>query len=333
MLIEWLIPMKTSEIKNLTRSNLASVRLRAAVGAAAVEESGANNQFTDGFETKLPNVLVIGKVDNISDPQRAKRWTSRIASAKKKARTKIILDYTDHHLAGNSANSIFYRNILQFSDHVVCSSSMLAKHMSEQYAGQISVIEDPIEVPIQTPKSKRNAIPTALWFGHSTNLPYLIDFLTNRYQFSEPARLILMTNLYPMPTEVKRLLDKDNLKLLEINAIQWSLKDMVTAASLADVCWIPAGLNDARKSGASSNRLLTAIALGLPTAADRLDSYNDFKQFFIDLDDQNFNNQLKNPDHYFETIEAGQQIILEEFTGSKIGKKWTGLIKNLMNSN
>jgi hypothetical protein len=136
-----------------------------------------------------------------------------------------------------------------------------------------------------------------------------------------------------MPTEVKRLLDKDNLKLLEINAIQWSLKDMVTAASLADVCWIPAGLNDARKSGASSNRLLTAIALGLPTAADRLGSYNDFKQFFIDLDDQNFNNQLKNPDHYFETIEAGQQIILEEFTGSKIGKKWTGLIKNLMNSN
>jgi hypothetical protein len=323
MLIEWLVPVITDEISTLKTSNLASIRLRTAVGATASNELGFINQFTDGYAAQSPQVIVVGKIDNISDSGRAERWINRLISQKSSA--KIIIDYTDHHLVRNTENARFYRVAMDLCDHVVCSSRMLVQNLAPYYRGPISIIEDPIEVPILAPKLKKNTVPTALWFGHGSNLPYLIDFLCNGYKYSHPARLIAMTNLYPLPEDITTILDRPNLGNLEINVVPWSIDDMIQAAYLADMCWIPAGVTDPLKSGASSNRLLTALALGLPTAADPLDSYLSFSNTYMDLRSNEIMNAITNPEPLFEKVKIAQNVISKNYTNEKIREKWGAL--------
>jgi len=325
MLIEWLIPMRTADISLLRESNLASIRLRTAIGAIAAEEQGSQNQFPDGYVAPSPQLIIVGKIDNISDPNRAERWINRLISQKSSA--KIIVDYTDHHLARNTENARFYRAALDLSDHVVCSSQMLARNLASHYNCPTSIIEDPIEVPILTPRKKGNTVPTALWFGHGSNLPYLIDFLCNWYSYSNPARLIAMTNLYPLPEEITTILSRPNLDNLEINVVPWSRDDMIQAAHLADMCWIPAGVTDPLKSGASSNRLLTALALGLPTAADPLDSYQSFSNIYMNLRSNEIMSAITNPAPLFEKVKIAQNVISRNYTDEKIRQKWASMIE------
>ncbi len=325
MLIEWLVPLITDDISTLKTCNVASIRLRAAVGATAADESGYINQFPDGYAAQSPQVIIVGKIDNISDTSRAERWINRLTSLKSNA--KIIIDYTDHHLARNTKNARFYRAALDLCDHVVCSSRMLVQNLASHYNGPTSIIEDPIEVPILAPKLKKNTVPTALWFGHGSNLPYLIDFLCNGYNYSDPARLIAMTNLYPLPEDLTTILDRPNLDNLEINVVPWSIDDMIQAAHLADMCWIPAGVTDPLKSGASSNRLLTALALGLPTAADPLDSYLSFSNIYMNLRSNEIMNAIKNPEPLFEKVKIAQNVISKNYTDEKIRQKWASMIE------
>jgi hypothetical protein len=325
MLIEWLVPLITEEISTLKACNVASIRLRAAVGATAAKESGCTNQFPDGYAAPSPQVIVVGKIDNISDPNRAERWINRLIS--KKSSAKIIVDYTDHHLARNTENARFYRAALDLCDHVICSSRMLVQNLASHYNGPTSIIEDPIEVPILAPRKKGNTVPTALWFGHGSNLPYLIDFLCNGYSYSNPARLIAMTNLYPLPEELTTILNRPNLDNLEINIVPWSRDEMIQAAHLADMCWIPAGVTDPLKSGASSNRLLTALALGLPTAADPLDSYQSFSNIYMNLRSNEIMSAITNPAPLFEKVKIAQNVISRNYTDEKIRQKWASMIE------
>jgi|GEM_PF-701992 hypothetical protein len=326
MLIEWLIPIRTTDLLHLGNSNLASIRLRTAVGAAAAEQAGMRNQFTDGFDAPHPDVVIVGKIDITSDPMRLHRWIDRLRTISKKSRTAIVIDYTDHHLIRNTDLSAFYNRALEFASHLVCSSRILQRGLSSYYSGPISVIGDPIEVPILSPVEKNNSIPTAMWFGHASNLPYLIDFLRDNYRHKEPARLIAMTNLYPLPKQISELMSGDHLRNLEINVIPWSREDMIKVSTIADVCWIPAGVDDPRKNGASANRLLTALALGLPTAAGALDSYSYLKDHFVNLPSSEVYEQLEYPHGYFDVTKAAQIRIQSENCFEAIGEEWLSFI-------
>ena len=317
--------MQSKAVEELILSNLASVRLRSAVGAKAAERIGYRNQFTDGLDAEAPDLVIVGKIDCLSDHERSARWLARIKSLKLQG-TQVVIDYTDHHLFQKSDASKFYASALPFTDEIVCSSNYLAEYISKYFSSQISIIEDPVEVPILPPSKKFHEIPTAFWFGHSTNLPYLFDFLLNDYRLSQPCKLIAMTNLYPFPDDLVQMLDRKNLRALDIQVVPWGVDEMTEAAALADVCWLPAGLTDPRKSGASSNRLLTALALGLPTAADPLASYSAFKAFHLNLRSSDLSRQLCNPESYFAQVLAGQDIIRKKFTPEVIGLDWLSLI-------
>jgi hypothetical protein len=122
-------------------------------------------------------------------------------------------------------------------------------------------------------------------------------------------------------------LDRPNLDNLEINVVPWSIDDMIQAAHLADMCWIPAGVTDPLKSGASSNRLLTALALGLPTAADPLDSYLSFSNTYMNLQSNEIMNAIKNPEPLFEKVKIAQNVISKNYTDEKIRQKWASMIE------
>jgi hypothetical protein len=319
--IEWLLPYTRTKPQDLKKSNLASIRLRAAVCIEALIKNNYIANFGDAQHASTASTLFVGKLDFISDPTRPQRWLKHIDSARKRG-ARIVIDYTDHHLETGTAADFFYRTALGSADLAVCSSTHLAKLIRPFFNGPTKMIEDPIEVPIVPPSTRCGGIKTALWVGHSTNLPYLLDFLCNDFSLTEPMRLIAMTNAYPLSEKHSNMISKPHLKDLEICVVPWSLADMVTVASLSDVCWIPAGLKSKRKSGASSNRLLTALALGLPVAADELESYLPFRKYFASLHTNEFSTMMHKPEQFFDQVIEAQIHIGQHYTQEAIGRQW-----------
>jgi hypothetical protein len=128
--IEWLCPISNCRIQDLEQSNLASIRLRTAVSAKAAKEHGYKIDFSDGQKPTNSGLVIVGKIDGISDTQRPMRWMQHLRKAKQEG-VRILIDYTDHHLAVDSAASRFYTEALPLADAVICSSKMLATHLNE----------------------------------------------------------------------------------------------------------------------------------------------------------------------------------------------------------
>lgn len=240
----------------------------------------------------------------------------------------MVIDYTDHHLATQGDRADFYTQAISLADDVITSSSLLARSLASWHSGEITVIEDPIEVDIVAPRIKSNGRKTGLWFGHASNLPYLLDFLLNRYTFRGPLRLIVMSNLYPLPADIIEVLEKTpQVADIEINAIPWSLDSMQAAADLADFCLLPAGVNDLKKQGASANRLLSALALGLPTAADGLDSYMPFQAYFTSLSSPDLQGFFEAPERDMDKVRNAQCSVIKDYTLAAIGEDWVRWLK------
>ena len=104
---------------------------------------------------------------------------------------------------------------------------------------------------------------------------------------------------------------------------------MIHAASLCDLCIIPSDLADPRKAGVSSNRLLTALALGLPTAADRLDSYLEHSDYFTDIRSKDFDRLLENPLAFRVQVIQAQNGPVQEHSMQKVGERWVSLLESI----
>ncbi len=319
--IEWLLPFAATSMEDLRNSSLASIRLRAALCAQTAEEHGITTEFSDGFRNSTSEVIFVGKIDYITDPQRPGRWLSHLLEARERG-VRIVVDYTDHHLSTNSPAARFYHQALPLANTVICSSSTLAAHLSGHVAARQVIIEDPIEIDFKQPKARDHGPLTALWFGHASNLPYLVDYLLTDFSLDQPLRLILMSNAYPLPPEYVKNLEHPKLANLDIQVVPWSLDNMVAAAEISDFCLLPAGLADPRKSGASSNRLLTALALGLPVAADLLPSYLPFRNYFAALRSDEIKALASEPASHSDRIDEAQAMIKSRYTFAAIAPQW-----------
>lgn len=248
-------------------------------------------------------------------------WLESLERAKNKG-ARIIVDYTDHHLGLNSPMSEFYKNVFGLADSIVTSSQFLKFKVCDLFTGPVFFIPDPIEVPIYRPKQAAT-INTMLWFGHSTNIIYLIKWL-EALPVSSSFNLIGLTNSkgYEVFSSHKFTI-KPRIKVIFYD---WSIKNMLTAAKISNFCIIPSDLNDIRKLGASSNRLLTAFALGLPTAATRIPSYQEFSEFFVDLESNPLLLGLNDLEELTNAVSKAQANVLPCYSMSYISKKWGELL-------
>jgi hypothetical protein len=311
-------------LEDLQISNMASVRLRIAIIVKYLSQHGSTVSFGKTIP-ETSNIIFVGKIDKDDIKKRQKLWLNQIKFAKNK-NIKIFVDYTDHHLGFDSELRFFYEAVLKLADYFITPSDHLKILLNKYFSKEIFVIPDPIEVPVLSPKiSKTNGI---LWFGHSSNIQYLINFLEECPKTYEVFKLIVVSNKVGLDYLYNhRFQSKIRFK---VSLQKWSMESLIAASKISDVCIIPSDPEDPRKSGVSSNRLITSIALGLPTLAEIMPSYAEFSKYFFDIKSNSLSEIMSNSSSY-ETkrlISEAQQKIVPKFLPQAISQQWTKLFKN-----
>jgi len=345
--VHWLLPGEQLTPESLSCSSLASIRLRAAVAAKIQRYHftiGDSNTLSSNF-----SVIVVGKYAAIKSSQYSD-WLDIIKQAKTSG-AKVVIDFTDNHfenipkldwkdketLRQASARceniSRFYIEVVAQADMVICSTSLLANAVSKYFHKRIAIVEDAID-DLQSPsaRSEQSKLATGLWFGHGSNLPYFLELLpTIGKTIRSPLRILAITN-ESMINNLRNGLVKLQPRTwgrIQVKFLPWSLEQLTVAASKSDFCLIPSDPDDPRKNGASSNRLITALALGLPTCADMLESYRPFKDYFVDIRSRAFPKFLNNPLDYASSVSQAQTDVVPMFRKDVIAKKWENLFDSL----
>jgi hypothetical protein len=319
-----LIPIENQVAVDVLRTfTLASIRLRSLPAIKAALGLGWKATFGEKIQG-VPSIVVVGKIGANQIEVRQQQWIKQIQSAKKTA--KILLDYTDHHLGFHSAMTNFYLSAIREVDGCIAPSKSMAHLLCQFWDGPTTIIEDPIEVDCLRPKTAANNPITLLWFGHSSNIDFLVRFLQAGFDDRDHIRLIVLSNESGL-----NYFSNCNLvspAKIEFNLALWSLENMAEAAKITDLSIIPSDLKDVRKSGASSNRLITSLALGLPTAADNLPSYQEFSDYYVDLRSKKFKEILRNPLDYRNSVIKAQENLIPRFTMNKIEQDWKNFLLN-----
>lgn len=319
--IHWLSDGNNVELDLLFESNLASTRLRTAVACKFLKSKGYTATVGDFIVGKVDKVI-IGKIGLNSN--KFENWISQIIEHKKND-TKIYLDYTDNHMGIKSPVQKYYQSFFAITDSLIVTNNKMKEIVSDYWYGPIDIIPDAIEVDIVQPKDIKNTPLRLLWFGHVSNLEFLINYIENNKIINDDKYHIkIMTNLYGIEL-INKYLKKYN-KLNNVDIFEWSKNLMCSVALNSDVCIIPSSKNNPRKSGVSSNRLITALALGLPTLATSLPSYQDYSKYYIDIDLHPIDSIQENLKIQKNIIKESQNFIFEKYSKYKIGELWQKLI-------
>ena len=319
--IHWLVPFKTNYNQEVLNSNIASIRLRSGLFNLPIFKDykvifSENINNTDDLD-----YLFVGKI-GANREDLIELWLDYINLFREK-NPNIFFDYTDHHLSQKSIMGDFYKKAIGIHDHIVTSSNKLKSHLIDNYK-KITVIEDPIEIDLQ--KIIRKKSSTFLFYGHPSNLNFLFKLISN-WDRSKEYTLIIQTSEIGLKNiqEQSKFIKKPN--NLNIQLQYWSISNMLQASKNVSGVIIPGNINDERKNGVSHNRLITAFALGLPVAATRYESYLEFDNQFVDIDNQTeFENFLQNPLLYSSRVEMAQKKV-KSYTQENVAKKWLNLIR------
>jgi hypothetical protein len=330
--VQWLLTGNPLNNLQAQSSNLASIRMRAAL---TMYSSNPNYNVTTSPNFLInnnTNIIGIGKISILYDNYEYKKWLT-IIKKKRAEGVKVFLDYTDNHLRETNKNSDLYNayyEIIHECDSVVCSSEFLKESMSRIFKREIFVIEDPLEVDLIPPKNSLQNLPTGLWFGHTSNLIYLINFLQYNFKPSLKLRLIIMSNIDQFTPEIVNHLEKHISPFFELIIAPWSIDNMISASKISDFSIIPCGILDERKMGVSSNRLITALALGLPCFADNAPSYVEFSNYYNPLSTESVNSFYLNMEPFIRKTLNAQIYIKDRFNKNRILNEWFNFFDHLL---
>jgi hypothetical protein len=327
--VHWLLPFQLPSLASLGQVSLASARLRAGIALRQPsDDTGRDIRLSAGdVPDRLPakTALVIGKPIMNDDAGRPRRWLDAALRVRRSGGT-VIVDYTDDHLSADSAYGPFYESIFDLADHAITPSVAMQQRLCRHWDGRITVIEDAVETEALAPRVVTRHPPAMLWFGHESNLPYLLEFLEHWRPGSDTRVLALSAAGERAGTEDWAA---RNSSLARVEFREWSLPGMVSAAHEADICIIPSAPGDVRKSGVSSNRLVTALALGLPAAADDLESYLEFRDYYVSIRSREFGRLVADPAAFHDRVLLAQRAIVPAFQPGALARKWRSFLRQV----
>jgi hypothetical protein len=67
------------------------------------------------------------------------------------------------------------------------------------------------------------------------------------------------------------------------------------------------------------------LALGLPTAASALPSYEPLRRFHVDIDSPEFDSFLDDPGRFAGRVAQAQESALHPYQMAQVGRKWAAM--------
>jgi hypothetical protein len=308
----------------LKQYNLASVRLRAGPLSHCLNKELVGYQLNLGevIDWEALDVLIIGKIGADNSRGRFERWASIITQASLQG-VRLVLDFTDDHLGNKTPMTPFYEWAVHKVDAFAASSEHLLKRVLSVRDLPGRVIEDAVEFSVRPPqRGLKYQEPTLFWFGHSTNINSLADFL-NSISSHKKFRLNIMTN--DVGLQLLGAFPISWNKFVNPVATSWSVAGVEKLASECDFTIIPATPATVKK-GASTNRLITSLTLGLPVFAGDIDSYRDFKDYFSPIGELSTKEIEKVTSEGYDKVIAAQENICRDYTFDNIGTTWANFL-------
>ena len=276
-------------------SFLASVRLQLAPACHASERLGLDPQVLalraeQPEQLQLlgnPKLCVVGKLSH-PDPAYQHRITMANLSALARLSRKgvpIGVIYSDNLADQASQVGIFYRDLINFAKVVICPSEAMLSYVWRwmQPGQRYVVIEDPVQVTRKAFRALDSSRPCRLiWFGHSTNLPYLLNVLPvlmSQCQAAVGYELTVLSD--PAACNKVKLLIADQRKCRpwSLRMVPWQVDrqplQLEYELDRAHIALIPSDPKDSRKSGVSHNRLVDALQAGCIVVASPVQSYRE----------------------------------------------------------
>ena len=303
----------------LGSSNLASHRLRLAVAEKGFRDSGECSVLVGDQLTEMPDALLVGKIGAQQIESRAPSWLKAMQEVRN-AGGRVILDYTDNHLGHQSVMTAFYSQAVSIAQRIVVPSEGMRAALPSALQTRVTVIPDALEYEPVPPRQTSTKI--GVWFGHGSNVPYLLDYFRQHGVAHYFDSLIICTDA----TTLAAISRSQALKCMPpVRGIVWSVENQRKALLAADFAFLPVGLHDPKKAGAGSNRLVTALCLGLPVLTQRLNSYASFDGLFIDLDRSDWLSLLSDLSSIREIVVRAQNERVLKYMPKALEPYWLAL--------
>jgi hypothetical protein len=325
----------TNPEQNIFSCSLASARLRMAVAAVEWSNSGHENIFWDPEQKSISidwaatDVCVVPK---FMRGFQTESWVSACREAVNFKR-KLILDICDYPFNKSDEVHAFYSEVLKVCDVVVVNSFRMAEIIAPYSKRTPCVIEDAILGAVRRPEFSPEKQLNLLWYGHPSNLDYLVSSIEPLAQFASHRHCVL-TIITQEGAGIFRFIKEINSHFepcLQAHFVRWSLENMRIALRKCDLVLIPSNPSDPNKTGVSANRLAEAFRAGRFVVAAPLPSYMPFAEAAW-LDNNliaGIEWALANRRDVLERIHLGQQLVAEKFDAVKIGRQWVNLFGDL----
>lgn len=313
-----------ASIEDLRRSSLASHRLRLAVAGEGLVQSKIYEVTVGESIHGTPKVVLVGKIGANSITIRSAAWLREVEQAIE-AGSKIVVDYTDHHLGFDSPMKNFYEVALRLAHLIIVPSRELKAVVSERFSVKVHVVPDSLEYETLLPRERETKI--GVWFGHGSNAPYLLRYFQENKVAHHFDELVICTDEITLSYIKNSFISRC---LPQTRAVCWSVENQQRALTDADFAFLPVGWDDKRKSGASANRLLTALCLGLPVFTQGITSYRTFQRFYVDIGNPSWMHEITDLRALRSGVTEAQKTVLREFSKAKLIQFWKSLLMDCL---
>ena len=320
--IHWQLDQEYQSSFDMSEHNLASYRMRLGLTLNTNFKYKISASYSYNNEAKI---LLLPKI--------TKNYEEILffLDKYKKANTKIIIDYTDNHYVIKSKHQKFYKKVFDENliNHVIVSSNKMKILVRFFFKGPIDIIPDPIEIKSQ--KIVNLNQNNFLWFGHMSNFEYLIKKL-NEWPTAKINTLKIITHYTPEMLPYFRDVMSQYLNKIfnRFELYPWSHDQLIKQSKNIDKIIIPGNKEDSKKTGVSSNRLITSFALGKMVAATNYDSYIPYSDYYADIDDNEKFNSFITDSFNEDLVKNTINDVIPNYSKEFISSKWEELISNLL---
>lgn len=335
MKIHWITFAPIENNSGQLSSQLASARYRVLIPAKELANRGFQIQVfnTQTIVRDVPEDIL--KCDQIVFSKSFTPVNEFIAREAKARGIRIIVDLCDNHFVSEPELRSHLIKMCELADVIVCSTPAMAEALMEHTGRAGTIISDPYEGEHQNPVFTPKKSCELCWFGHTINVPSLLNQLVSLEELATEGKLgknpilRIVTGVIP---ELEEAIGRYNKSLTKwkLELIPWSLKATWDAFFNSDIVLVTTEGSAGFRAVKSPNRVIEPLWAGKMVVANPLPAYLEFSDSAILCEDLKAGIQKVldlSPDEIHRRITLGQDLIARKYSPQVIGALWHQVLK------